>query len=191
MSALIVRLKASTDQIVTVLAILAVLTTTLVAFSPGSTAAQIYCAGRTRHWSVSSGSFGPKVGWAELRVEVCTDGNSITSTSSSIHTETTGPGDAANFDVNATDPAQTAFNSGDRNHIGYTRYSSRITDRECAPFHAGNVCSLTENVHVWLSVRMLVGYIWAPASNRFKIGSRWFQWNNGHYCTTKLCTRLS
>jgi hypothetical protein len=162
-----------------------------VTIGAGPASASVSCGSKTRHLSIRDGGVSLRVGWVELTVEVCTDGNSITSSSAAVDGNTTGPGDASGFDLHFGSAGRDYFDGGGFNGgaVGYTTNDSL---RDCVPYVL-TFCSNSENYYVHSRVDMLNGLnVRATDSSEMVIHGRVFKWGWWWACTNSACgVRLS
>lgn len=154
--------------------------------------ASISCVSRTRHWSVEDGSVSVKISWIELSVEVCTDGNSLTSTASSTNYDMTGPGEAAGFVTKVGSAVRTHFTSGGFNG-GYVLYTAGATNKDCIPYIL-TFCGITEDFNVAGSATMLSALIAKTdgSTSEVLLHGRVIKFRWGWACTNSACkVRLS
>ena len=183
----------STLAIVSSLAIATLLA--LVPFAGPAQARNITCGGETMHWSVKSGSLiDITVGWVELRIEVCSDGNSITSTSASVNHDVTGPGTTAGYVISVGSPARISFDSGGFDG-GEVTYYAGASLKDCLPGGITVICSDAYDFSVRGTITMLNGIYWdagcdvfceAPG-NQFEVHHRVFQTKWWWVCRNDVC----
>lgn len=163
---------------------------TMVLASP-SAQASTTCITKSKHYGISDGSISTRVGWVEMHVEICTDGNRITSAAATSSSDTTGPGDAAGFDIDFNTPYRTSFNSGGPTTAGGFGYTSKGRLRDCIPYTT-TWCSDSEDFMVHAHVDMFrnpdrIPYALPTGTGWFAFHGRWFRVIWSHACTNSVC----
>jgi hypothetical protein len=158
----------------------------------GRAAASTTCGSTMKHWAIQEGSVPLKVRWVELRIEVCTDGSELTSSSATSDKDTTGTGTTAGFVVGASDPYRTSFDSGGFGG-GSTGFSADGATRDCLPGGITVFCSYTDDWRVNGHVAMLNALnIKASGPSEIAVNRRVFQFTWSAGCTNRACkTRFS
>lgn len=163
----------------------ALVLTGVVGFA-GPASASVSCGSKTKHWAIRDGSVDIRVGWVELTMEVCTDGNSITQTSASVDGDTTGPGDASGFDLHFGGTFRTSFNSGGFSG-GTIGYMSKDTLRDCLPYIL-TFCGSTETYYVHGQATMQSALVTrASSSSDLVVHGRVFKMTWVWKCTNSVC----
>jgi hypothetical protein len=105
--------------------------------------------------------------------------------------DTTGPGDAAGFDVGFGAPYRTSFASGGPTSAGGFGYTSDGSLRDCIPYTM-LMCGYTETFNLHVQVYMYqnparVPYALPPGGGWWQFQGRWFKdvWTGA--CTNKVC----
>jgi hypothetical protein len=162
--------------------------------SPAS--ANEICGARTGHWSIQSGpSWSPKVGWIEMTITTCSNGNIITKTSATGDSDVTGPGKTAGFVVHNGPPALVSSDSGGFDG-GYAKYYEGGSLRDCLPGGITWWCSPSYDFSVRGKVTMLNAINWdyscsgfcVISTNKFSLHHRIFVMSWWWVCKNKICT---
>lgn len=169
------------------LAVLALVAATLIAAPVQNAQASVSCGNRTQHWWMKDGPIWFHVAWVELHIEVCTNGDEITSSSASKADGETSTGSLNGYQVDLNTPYRTGFDSGGFSG-GTTRYRADGSLRSCLPGTSW-FCSGHEDFKIFGEIDMLNKLvITATEPNQFVVGRRVFQVRWGWACTNDLCT---
>jgi hypothetical protein len=127
-----------------------------------------------------------KLGWFELHIEVCTNGNEITSSMAWDDRGVNGTGTILGYRTGIGPAYRTAFDSGGFSG-GYTQYRANGWVKVCYGIGFLSICSGTEDFKLVGKVTMLNQLIIKPTGDQFVLHGRVFDPYYTWACTNSLC----